>query len=142
MRIAPLPSETVPTVADVLLSEYSDGDDLDQVLLVRNAEVREMKTGGSFLRLTLGDRSGSLTGIVWDNYDEALELCKPGTPIRVRARFEVNPKYGPQLKLHDLLEAEAGSYDEAELVDGPPRDSATMESDLRELAATVQDPYL
>jgi 3'-5' exoribonuclease len=142
MRIAPLPSETVPTVADVLLSEFSDGDDLDQVLLVRSAELRDKKAGGSFLRLSLGDRSGSLTGMVWDNYDEALELCKPGSPVRVRAKFEVNPKYGPQLKLYDLLEAEAGSYDEADLLDGPPRDAATMEADLRELTATVQDPYL
>ncbi len=142
MRIARLPSETLPTVADVLLSEYSDGDDLDQVLLVRSAELREKKTGESFLKLSLGDRSGSLTGMVWDNYDQALELCKPGSPVRVRARFEINPKYGPQLKLYDLLEAEVGSYDEAELVDGPPRDAATMEADLRELVATVQDPFL
>ena len=49
MRIAPLPSETVPTVADVLLSEYSDGDELDQVLLVRSAELRDKKAGGTFL---------------------------------------------------------------------------------------------
>ncbi|MSX03277.1 MAG: HD domain-containing protein [Actinobacteria bacterium] len=142
MRTVPLPSETVPTVADVPLSQYSDGEELDEVLLVRSAELRDKKAGGSFLRLTLGDRSGALTGMVWDNYEAALELCKPGKPVRVRARYEVHPKFGPQLKLHDLLEAADGSYDLAELSDGPPRDAQAMESDLRELAATVQDSYL
>ena len=69
MRIAPLPSASAPTVASVLLSEFSDGEDLDEVLLVRSAELRDKKAGGSFLRLSLGDRSGALTGMVWDDYD-------------------------------------------------------------------------
>ena len=142
MRIAPLPSASVPTVASVLLSEFNDGEDLDEVLLVRSAELRDKKAGGSFLRLSLGDRSGALTGMVWDDYDEAMELCKPGAAVRVRARCEVHPKFGSQLKLYEILEAAEGSYDISELSDGPPRDADSMEADLRELIATVQDPYL
>ena len=41
-----------------------------------------------------------------------------------------------------LLPAEPGTYDEADLRDGPPRSPEAMEADLRELLATVQDPDL
>lgn len=142
MRIALLPSETVPTVADVQLNEFTDGEEIDQALLVRGAELREKKAGGSFLKLMLGDSTGALSAMVWDDYAAAAALCQPGAVVRVRAKYEVHPKFGAQLKIHDLLPAEPGSFDEQDLHDGPSRSAAAMEADLRDLIATVQDPDL
>jgi len=59
--------------------------------------------------------------------------------VRVRGRLQVSARYGAELRLRDLCAAEPGSYDEADLLDGPPRSAAQMEADLRELVATVQD---
>ena len=131
-----------PTVRPVLVRDLLDGQELDQVLLVRSAEVRARRGGGDFLRLALGDRSGHLTAIVWDDVARARELCRAGTPVRVAGRFEVHARWGPQLALRSVREAASGSFDPCDLLDGPPRPAERMEADLHALVATVQDPHL
>jgi 3'-5' exoribonuclease len=44
--------------------------------------------------------------------------------------------------VHDLRRAEAGEYDLADLLDGPPHSAAQMEAALRDLISQVQSPPL
>jgi 3'-5' exoribonuclease len=131
-----------PTVFAVLVRDLSDGQDLDQVLLVRAAGLRPSADGTQFLKLSLGDRTGQLTAIVRDGVPEARELCQAGRAIHVRGRYELHPRWGAQLALRALCEAAPGSFAFADLVDGPPHSAETMEVEVRELVATVQDPHL
>jgi 3'-5' exoribonuclease len=126
----------------MLVRELTDGQDLDQVLLVRAAELRRRRDGRALLRLTLGDRSGQVVAIVRDGADDLTELCRPGRPVRVAGRFECHLRWGPQIEVRALGEPAPGSYDLADLVDGPPRSAQQMEADLRELVATIQHPHL
>jgi 3'-5' exoribonuclease len=143
MRTAGDLSAPVPTVRRVLVRDLTDGHELDGVLLVRAVEVRTKKDGASYLRLTLGDRTGGVAALVWDDVEAHREVCLAGRAVRVRALFHVDARYGPQLKLRGPVRpAEPGTYDEADLVQGPPRGAAAMEADLRELVATIQNPHL
>jgi 3'-5' exoribonuclease len=126
----------------VLVRDLTDGVDLDQVLLVRAVETRTRRDGAEFLKLTLGDRTGSMSAMVWDGVAEARALARPGAAVHVAGRYSVHPRYGPQVALRALRPATPGSYDERHLLDGPPRPPDTMEGDLRQLIATVQHPYL
>ncbi|GAC1485520.1 MAG: HD domain-containing protein [Solirubrobacteraceae bacterium] len=112
------------------------------MLLVRDLETRSKSDGSEYLRVTLGDRSGKVVAMVWENLAERRELLAVGAPVRVTGRYELNPRYGPQLRLQGLTTADEGSYDPRELLDGPPREAAQMEADLRGLLATVQNPHL
>ncbi len=135
------PSGLRATVGVVLVRDLTDGHQLDQVLLVRAAETRTKKDGGTFLKLTIGDRTGAFTVNVWDDAEANAELCVAGRPVHVRGVYEVHPKWGPQARAR-FSPAEPGTYDEADLYDGPPRSPEAMEADLRQLLATVQDPHL
>jgi 3'-5' exoribonuclease len=126
----------------MLIREAADGTDVDQVLLVRGIDKRVKRDGGEFLRLTLGDRSGQLTAMVWDAVEEVAPLVAAGQPVRVSGRYVVHPRYGPQLNLRALRPAEPGSYELDDLLDGPLRGAGQMEGDLRELVATVRQPHL
>jgi 3'-5' exoribonuclease len=126
----------------VLLNEFTDGVDVDQVLLVKEVERRSRRDGGEYLRLKLGDRTGSVACMVWDGLGERVELASAGTPVHVRGRYAVHPRFGPQINLLALREPQPGSYRAEDLFDGPTRGAETMEAELRELIATVQDPYL
>jgi len=123
----------------MFVRELQDGADVDAVLVVREAELRAKRDGGQYLRLVLGDRTGSLPTNVWDDVAPAAEVAVVGAAVRVRGRLQVSQRFGAELKLAALRAAEPGSYDEAALVDGPPRSAAQMEADLRELLATIQD---
>ncbi len=129
-------------MSDVLVRDLIDGQELDQVLLVRGVEARVKRDGAEYLKLVLGDRTGRLTSVVWEGVAEIRAVCQAGRPVHVCGRYELHPRWGAQLVLRTVREADPDSYDQADLIDGPPRSADAMEADLRQLVATVQDPHL
>jgi 3'-5' exoribonuclease len=107
----------------MLVREFAEGQEIDQVLLVR---------GGP--RPKLGDRTGTVAAAVAAGADCCLE---PGSLVRVTGRFA-----GGELEVRTARAAVDGEYDLADLLDGPPRAATGMEADLRELLATVQNSHL
>jgi 3'-5' exoribonuclease len=126
----------------VFVRDLTDGQELDQVLLVRGVELRTKRDGSQFMKLSLGDRTGQLAAIVWDAVADVRELCVAGQAVHVCGRYEVHPRWGAQLALRSLRAAAAGSFAPADLLDGPPRPADAMEAGVRELVATVQDEHL
>jgi 3'-5' exoribonuclease len=122
--------------------EFADGMDVSQALLVREVEVRTRRDGGEYLKLSLGDRTGSVPAMVWDGVEQVRELCCAGSVVFVSGRFAVHARFGPQLSVQSLRRAQPHEYAHDELLDGPTRTAAQMEADLRELLATVQNPHL
>jgi 3'-5' exoribonuclease len=142
MKLEPMPSASLSTVSPMLVRELDDGRDLAMVLLVRAADLRRRRDGTPLLRLDLGDRSGQVTGIVRQDAEAAQAVCRPGCAVRVAGRYERHPRFGAQIVVAAVAEAAPGSYDPADLRDGPPRSAGQMEADLRELVATIQHPHL
>jgi 3'-5' exoribonuclease len=108
--------------------EFAEGSDVSQALLVRAVERH-----GGHQRLVLGDRSGSVPA----TFTHAGQPCRCGEVVFVTGTFT-----GAQLRVHSLRPAGEDEYAHGDLHDGPSRDLDQMESDFRELVATVQDPHL
>src|SRR4051794_16774213 len=120
----------------------SDGAELDQVLLVREAELRRRRDGAEYLRLSLGDRTGAVGAVIWDGVADCMAHARPGVPARVVGRFTQHPRYGAQITVRSLLPAADGSFALGDLLDGPPRSLAERERAPRELPAPVREPHL
>ncbi|MEA2391188.1 MAG: 3-5 exoribonuclease [Solirubrobacteraceae bacterium] len=136
------PSAPASTLPDVLVREWQDGCEVECALLVRGVELRTKRDGAEYLKLQLGDRSGAVAAMIWEDVASLREICRGGCVVRVRGRYTVHPRYGPQLNLLSLRAAESGEYVIDDLLDGPPRTADQMEADLRELLATVRNPFL
>jgi 3'-5' exoribonuclease len=126
----------------MLLNELTDGMEVDQVLLVRESERRQRRDGGDYLRLQLGDRTGAVACMVWEELGEVEELASAGAPVRVRGRYTVHPRFGPQINLRGLEAADPESFDYEDLLDGPARGVEQLEGEVRELLETVREPHL
>jgi 3'-5' exoribonuclease len=122
--------------------EFADGMEVAQALLVREIEIRSRRDGGDYLKLTLGDRTGSVPAVVWDGVAHARELCCTGAVVFVTGRYTVHARFGPQLSVQGLRPAREDEYVPDDLHDGPTRTPAQMETDLRELLGTVQNAHL
>src|SRR4051794_18372637 len=138
----PSSSASASSLRTMLVRDLEDGVDIDQVLLVREAEARQKRDGGEFIKLVLADRSGSVPAMVWDGVAQLRELCQAGAPVRVMGRYAAHPRYGPQITVRALRRPSPDSFELADLLDGPPRSADQMEVDLRELVATVRNPHL
>jgi 3'-5' exoribonuclease len=122
--------------------EFSDGTEIAQALLVRDVELRSRRDGGEYLKLTLGDRTGSVPAMVWDGVAQARPACVPGEVVFVTGRYSVHQRFGPQLQIQSIRPSREDEYVRDELLDGPLRTAQQMEADLRELLTTIQNPHL
>ncbi len=109
--------------------EFAEGFEIRQALLVRGVERH-----GDGLRLVLGDRTGSVPAVIHHHIDES---CHPGAVV-----FVTGTMCGGQITLHAVREATEGEYVHEDLHDGPAHNLDQMVRDLRELAATIQNPHL
>ena len=135
-------SASLATFPTVLVRDFQDGLEVDQVLLVRGAEARAKRDGGEFLRLTLADRTGSVVAMVWDDVERMRVLCPAGAPIHVAAATRpsaLRPADRPRAACASPRRARSRSPTCSTARRARPRQ---MEADLRELVATVQEPHL
>src|SRR3954469_9727355 len=130
------------TVRIVFVREMTDGCEVDQVLLVREAELRRRRDGAEYLRLSLADRTGTVAAVVWDGVGDCAAHARAGAPVRVAGRFTVHARYGAQITLRAVGPAAEGTFSLEDLLDGPPSTAVQMEADLRELLETVRQPFL
>ena len=124
------------------MRDLADGDAVTGAFAVRERELRQRRDGGEWLRLVISDRTGSMEAVAWDAVGECFEAAQPGTVVQLSGRFGVHPRYGPKVTLEAIRPAREGEYDPGEIADGPPVAAERLESDLRELIATVQNPSL
>jgi len=139
---AELLSAKISTLQSVQVSEFTEGTEIDQVLLVREVERRTRREGGDYLRLRLGDRTGAVSAMVWEEIGPTAELARQGEPVHVQGRYTRHQRFGPQINLRALSRPAEGTYALEELLDGPARSAEQMEGDMRELLATIQEPHL
>ena len=112
------------------------------MLVLRAREVRTARDGTRFLRLTLGDRSGTISGVMREGIDQVEDACRPGAVVRVGGVYGRHPRFGAELAVASLRVASPEETDLEALLDGPLHGADQLEADLRELVATVQCPHL
>ena len=113
---------------------------MDSTFLVRAHSRRQKRNGEAFIKLQLGDLTGSVEAVVWDDVDELAPLCPGGAVVRVLGRYTVDERYGATLTVKRLRAAAEGEYDLADLTEGPPIPYEQMAADLRELVGDDPAP--
>jgi 3'-5' exoribonuclease len=100
-------------------ADWKPGEQVPKAaLVVREAERKQKKDGAPYLVLQLGDKSGRVEAVLWDDADREAE-CKPGTVLLVKGTYEEHPKYGGRLNVEFWRPAVDGEYDLDELAEGP-----------------------
>ncbi|HEU4598233.1 MAG TPA: HD domain-containing protein, partial [Solirubrobacterales bacterium] len=108
----------------------------------RERELRRKRNGEPWLRLSVGDASGSAEAVCWEEAETHYALCATGTAIFVSGVFEVSERWGPKIKISSLREAEPHEYATEDLAAESEVSLELLESDLRALLETVQSPEL
>ena len=78
-----LPAEQdAPTTAAerVALRDLEDGQRVRGVYAVRQRELRRKRNGEPWLRLSVGDSSGSAEAVCWEDAEALYALCATGRP--------------------------------------------------------------
>lgn len=142
----PLPVETEaeeePAGPRVPLRQLEDGQRVRGVYAVRARELRRKRNGEPWLRLELGDASGSIEAVCWEDAERLYASCAGGGAVFVSGALEVSDRWGEKIKLTALREAEPHEFDPDELAPASEVSIELLERDLRALLATIQEPQL
>jgi 3'-5' exoribonuclease len=128
--------------ARVFLTDLADGDAVATAFAVRERSRLTRRNGDDFVKLMLGDRTGTVEAVAWEAVDECFDCSQPGGVVFVEARFSVHARYGPKVTIESIRLAEAGEFAEADLVESSPIPVELLEADLRDLLATIRNPDL
>jgi 3'-5' exoribonuclease len=131
---------TAETIAACDLRDLENGSPVDHILLIRACEFRQTRAGAAFMRLSLADRTGAVTGLVWDDVENASATARIGDPVRVTGSFELHPLYGAQVTIATLEVPVDVDWDR--LLDAPSRPIAELEHQLDALLAGFTEPHL
>jgi 3'-5' exoribonuclease len=122
--------------------DLCDGQVVESPFVVRDRALRAKRNGETFLKLSLGDCTGVVEGVVWDDVDSACSVALPGAVVVIAGRFSVDRRYGSCITVRTVREAAPGSFDLADLMDAPPKSLDDMTVELRQVVETVHDADL
>ena len=109
--------------------------------LVQSKEVRQKKSGDLFLSMKLGDRTGVLNAVMWDNVPAVAEAFKDGDFVDVRGKMQIFNRQH-QIVVHKLTVL---AEDDVFLGDFIPHTKCDIEelySGLLALIEAFSDPHL
>jgi 3'-5' exoribonuclease len=123
------------------IGDLKIGDRFDDLFRVKAMREALTKAGKPYIILTLADKTGELSGNIWDNVDALRATCQIGNFVSIRGRVEeYNQK--PQLRLEALQAVTEGDVCLADFVVVSPRDRDEMAGELAHIIASVQNPHL
>ena len=121
------------------VSDLVNEQTITTFFLVHAKELRNTREGKPYLRLELGDRTGTVEARMWTKF-ETVDVARDDF-IKVEARVELY-RDRPQLALLQLRKAKP---DEIELIDYLPhtkQDVEKMWAELLEHGASIRNPWL
>jgi 3'-5' exoribonuclease len=128
--------------ARVPLGELEDGQRVSGVYAVRERELRRKRNGDPWLRLSVGDATGTAEAVCWEDAEMHYALCCTGSPVFVSGVFEISERWGAKIKVSGIREAEPHEFEAEDLAAESEVSAEELEAKLRELLATVQNPQL
>jgi 3'-5' exoribonuclease len=120
-----------------LLSEQT----ITSFFLVHEKEVRNTREGRSYLRLELGDRSGTIEARMWDQFEGIAKDVNRDDFVKVQARVEVY-RNRPQLAVLQLRLARPEEIDLADYLPHTSGDVEAMWAQLLAYAESIGNPWL
>ncbi|HWB70432.1 MAG TPA: HD domain-containing protein [Solirubrobacterales bacterium] len=141
-ELAPPVEEAVGGAARIAIRDLEDGQRVRGVYAVRARELRRKRNGEPWLRMTVGDATGTTEAVCWDDAEVRYALCDTGTPVHVSGIFETSERWGSKIKITELRAAEEGEYELDDLAVPSEVSAERLEADLRDLLETVQNAEL
>jgi 3'-5' exoribonuclease len=97
------------------ISQLAEQEKVDQVFLVSEKQLRTNRNGNLYLQLRLSDRTGSLTGMLWNANDALYRSFNNGDFLRTQGAVQLH-NGALQMIVSRIERVDAGSVDEADFV--------------------------
>lgn len=123
------------------IADLNTEQPLTSIFVVCAKEVRSTREGRPYLRMELGDRTGTIEARMWTGFEPAASQISRDDFVQVKGRIEIY-KNKPQLTLEAFRRA---APEEVDLADYLPHTAADVEklyAELQQTVAGMHNPWL
>jgi 3'-5' exoribonuclease len=123
------------------VNQLSEREQIDQVFLVADKQLRANRNGNLYLQLRLMDKTGSLTGMLWNASEQLFNSVGTGNYLRVCGTTQL---YNGQLQMivTRVEPADPRQVDEQDFVMVSSEEVDRLAARLAELLRGVTNPHL
>lgn len=120
------------------ISEFKDGEEVAACFVIREARKLQTRANQPYIKLVLGDRTGTIEGVIWEEIERWESVCVPKDVVGVRGTVSFY-KEKPQLRITAIekLSPSPGDLDHLLPISRRPRE--LMERELEAHIASVKD---
>jgi 3'-5' exoribonuclease len=126
---------------NVFIVDLKEGDRFDDLFLVKTVKIGETRAGKPYLVLTVMDKSGELSGPIWENVEQLQSSCVVGEVVHLRGAVQ-SYREKLQLRIDGITRIPQGEVDPGAFFPTSPRDRHQMAGELQSLVRSVKNPYL
>jgi 3'-5' exoribonuclease len=123
------------------VTDLNSEQNITSFFLVCEKEIRNTREGKPYLRLELGDRSGTIEARMWDQFESAVKDVNRDDFVKVQARVEIY-RNRPQLALLQLRLAKPEEIDLTDFLPQTKAEVAKLYAQLLEFADSITNPFL
>jgi 3'-5' exoribonuclease len=123
------------------INQLGEREQVDQVFLLADKQLRANRNGNYYLQLRLADRSGSLTGMLWNANDALYNSVATGNYLRVQGSTQIHNGQ-LQMIVTRVEPADPRSIDESDFVTVGSAEIDRLAKRLAELLRGVANVHL
>jgi len=123
-----------------MIKDFSVNDRITDFFLLKRIEVRA-HGGGSRLVMVLGDRTGDIDAVIWDNAEKVADSLQGAEVVKVAGTVG-SYRNKAQLTVEKIRRADAGEYDPGNLRRASQKSIEELGRDFIELAESIENEHL
>lgn len=123
------------------IDTFSEGFRVDDTFLVKASRLSETRAGKPYLLLELGDKSGEISGPVWENAEKLAGFCAAGKFVRVRGTVQ-SYREKLQLRIEEISPVAQENVVLEDFVPSSERDIDEMAEELRHIISQVENTWI
>ena len=123
------------------INQLAERENIDQVFLVADKQLRANRNGNLYLQLRLTDKTGSLTGMLWNASDSIFNSVDTGNYLRVAGTTQI---YNGQLQMivTRIEPTDPRQIDEQDFITVSTEEIDRLAGRLTEMLRTVRNVHL
>ncbi|MFT4557054.1 MAG: 3'-5' exoribonuclease [Porticoccaceae bacterium] len=120
------------------IEELKDGDTIEEVYLLADKQLRANRNANLYLLTQLRDRTGTVSGLMWNVTEETCADFDAGDFVHVRGKVQVF-QGGLQAILTRIDRIDSAGLDSEDFEFQPPQDVNTLFERLREILLAIEN---
>lgn len=123
------------------VKDLKDGDSVNETFLLADRQLRANRNANLYLLATLRDRTGVISGLMWNVTEEGVQHLAAGEVVQVKGKVQVY-QGNLQMIVARIEPAAAGSWNDEDYEMAPQASVGPLLERLKELLGSLESPSL